>query len=136
MGEKLYDMRLDVNSSMIISGPSKSGKSHFALQMVRQRDVLFKTRINQVFWHYGIASSMHKELRDLNVILKEGIPSQEDIENLQENDMIILDDLQEECKKNKDITEMFLRGAHHRRYFVVQVVQYIFVTLRLLKIVS
>ena len=118
------DFRLENDSSMIVSGPSKSGKSTFVANMIKNRHTLFKKPIRKVWWYYGIESPFHKELQD--VILKMGVPTQDDFDQLQENDLIVLDDLQQESQNNETVTGLFLRGSHHKRFFAVQITQYLY----------
>ena len=101
----IYDFRLQNDSSMLIIGPSKSGKSTFVLDLIRHKDKIFQHPIRNIWWFYGIESSFHHQLE--GVILKKGMLTHDDFETIGECDLVILDDLQEECKENKEITNLF-----------------------------
>lgn len=122
----VYDFRLENDSTMIITGPSKSGKSTFVINMIKHKDRLFRHPILRVWWFYGIESSFHKELTPLNVHMKQGLPSQDDFSQIERFDLVILDDLQQESKTREDITNLFLKATHHKEFFVIQINQYIY----------
>ena len=124
--EGVYDFRLENDSTMIISGPSKSGRSCFVINMIKHKDTLFRHPIQRVWWFYGIESSFHEELKTLNVHMKQGLPSQDDFSQIERYDLVILDDLQQESKTREDITNLFLKATHHKEFFAVQINQYIY----------
>ena len=122
------DFRLQNDSCMIISGPSKSGKTSFVIEMLRRKDVLFQHPIRRTFWFHGAAqSSVHDMLRqDMGVILKHGIPNEDDFEPVGQYDLVVLDDLQHEMKNDSHITSLFLKHSHHRQFFVIVLQQNIY----------
>ena len=126
VSEGVYDFRLENDSTMIISGPSKSGKTTFVIEMIKNKDKLFPHPINNIWWFYGIKSSIHDEIKQLRVMLKEGLPTHEDINAVRKHDLVILDDLQQESKTNDDITSLFLKASHHQGFFAVQITQYLY----------
>ena len=85
---------------------------------------MFKGRINKVKWYYGIFQPLlHSELRSKGYEVNQGLPS---VETIETGDIIVLDDLLHETKSSKDITEMFIRTAHHRRTFIIFITQNLF----------
>ena len=120
----LYDFRLENDSTMIVTGPSKSGKSTLVANMIKHKDVIFKHAIRKVWWFHGIESPFHETLKSLGIILKHGLPTHEDVNLVQQYDMVILDDLQQESKGNDDITSLFLKASHHKGFFAIQITQY------------
>lgn len=126
IGDSVYDFRLENDSSMIITGPSKSGKSTFVINMMKQKDRLFRHPIQRVWWFYGIESPFHETLKTFNVCMKQGLPSQDDLSQITRHDLVILDDLQQESKTCEDITNLFLKATHHKEFFAIQINQYIY----------
>jgi len=122
----VYDFRFENDSTMIISGPSKSGKSTFVLNMIKHKDILFRHPIQRVWWFYGIESAFHEELHAFHVNMKQGLPSQDDFSQIERHDLVILDDLQQESKTREDITNLFLKATHHKEFFAIQINQYIY----------
>ena len=106
---------------MIISGPSKSGKTTFVLEMLRRKERLFRHPIRHVFWWYGaeLGDAHGRLCRELGVTLKKGVPTEDDFEPVQTHDLVVLDDLQDEMKQNNHITSLFLKQTHHKKFFVL-----------------
>lgn len=126
--DEKIDFRLENDSSMIISGPSKSGKTSFVIELLRRKDTLFRHPIRRVYWFHGAAQGVvHDKLcRDMGVIMKEGIPNEDDFEPVQQYDLVVLDDLQNEVKTNSHITSLFLKQSHHKQFFVIVLQQNIY----------
>lgn len=122
----IYDFRLENDSSMVVSGPSKSGKSTFVKNLIQHRDRMFRKPIQKMYWFYGVAGDHHQDLESLGVHLKEGAPTREDFDRLAAGDLIILDDLQEEVKGDEEVTNLFLKGCHHKGFFAVTITQYLY----------
>ena len=106
----VFDFRLENDSSMIVSGPSKSGKSTFVMALIKHKDTMFREPIRRIWWFYGISSPFHQSLKDLNVELKEGVPTVDDFSTIGRQDLVVLDDMQTETGKNDNVTNMFLKG--------------------------
>ena len=128
MAEETIDFRLENDSSMIISGPSKSGKTSFVIELLRRKDTLFRHPIRSVYWFHGAAQgAVHDTLRrDMGVVMKHGIPTEDDFEPIQQYDLVVLDDLQNEMKTDSHITSLFLKQSHHRHFFVILLQQNIY----------
>ena len=120
----IYDFRLQNDSSMLIVGPSKCGKSTFVLDLIRHKDKLFQHPIRNIWWFYGLDTPFHEQLE--GVILKKGNISHDDFDSIGEFDLVILDDLQQELKQDQDTTNLFLKGVHHKKFFAIQINQYIY----------
>ena len=122
------DFRLENDSSLIVCGPSKGGKTTFVVELLRRRNSIFQHPINQVYWFHGAAQgAVHQMLcEEFGVVMKEGIPTEADFELVQEYDIVVLDDLQNEMKTDSQITSLFLKQSHHRRFFVILLQQNIY----------
>lgn len=118
------DFRFDCNKTLAIVGPSHSGKTVFTLSFLDKRHELFKQAINRVVWCYGIyQADLNQQLKERNIITYEGILP---VDEIQSNDIIILDDLLNESKNSKDVTDMFTRAAHHKPCFIIFIMQNLF----------
>ena len=118
------DFRLFGDRSMIVAGPSQSGKTTFLLKMLNEKDELFRSPIKRVVWAYGqYQHHFHHMLRKKGYVLHAGIPK---VSDLLPHDIVIMDDLLAPSKDNKDMTTMFTQTAHHLPCFVVFVSQNIF----------
>lgn len=121
--EIVEDLRLKHNGTMIISGPTQSGKSTFIKRLIRARGFIFDLPLDRVYWYYGIVQpELHTELRSMGVRLEEGLPS-DNFSSVLEYSMIVLDDLSAKLKSNKIATELFTQVAHHKHCFIIMVNQ-------------
>ena len=120
----MTDFRLYSDRTMCVAGPSQAGKTVFVTSLIEYRNKIFQEPIKKVKWYYGIFQpTLHLELRQKGFEVVQGLPTSE---NIQKGDMIVLDDLLHESKSSKDVTDMFIRSAHHRGAFVIFITQNIF----------
>ena len=123
----IIDFRLENDSSMLVSGPSKCGKTTFVIELLENRERLFRSPTRHVWWFYGVDSpEVHNKLRAMGVNLVEGSPQREHFDSIGEGDIVVLDDLQQESEGDKEITNLFLKGCHHKKFFVIKLTQYLF----------
>ena len=109
--------------SILMAGPSMSGKSYFLRDLLNNRDKMFSPPPDKVIWFYGIQQKLYEEIE--NVTFVEGFPS-----NYQEyiglNSLIILDDLMTEMGSDKRLTQLFTKGSHHLNLSVIFITQNLF----------
>ena len=118
------DLRLHCDKIMTVSGPSHAGKTKFTLNLLDKRTEVFKDCINRVIWCYGIFQPLlYNDLKSRGFIPYDGIIKDEE---LQTNDIVVLDDLMEESKNSKDVTNMYTRTAHHKKCFIIFITQNLF----------
>ncbi len=117
----------------IISGPSRSGKTHLMGRVLKFRREMFNPPVAKVIWFYGAEGST-KELReklkesegdgDCPVEFVQGMPGQNWL-NKQDpsvNKLIVLDDLQDHANTGF-VSQMFTKNSHHSNiscFFLVQ----------------
>ena len=124
--ENRYDFRLEIDSTMLVSGPSKCGKTTFVINLIERKETIFKQPIQHVWWFYGVENASMNRLKGMGVTLTKGLPTEENLEIIERNDLLIIDDLQDESKENTAITSLFMKHSHHRHYFAIQIQQHIF----------
>jgi hypothetical protein len=112
-----FDMRFVNSSSMIVSGPTQSGKTTFVLNMIENKNELFKSAISKIYW---ICSSM-PAIRKPNFQYIVGVP--DDFDFLVKNSLVVLDDLMIESANNCAITNLFTKVSHHQNIFVIYITQ-------------
>lgn len=118
------DFRLLSDRTMCIVGPSQSGKTHFIIQLLDQRNELFQTPIKSVKWCYGIHDfPLQNTLVSKGYEVSHGIPKEDE---LKPNSICVLDDLIGESENSKEVTNMFTKAAHHLPCFIIFVSQNLF----------
>ena len=114
-------------SSIILAGPSSLGKSHLAFDIVKRRNELFSEPIEKVTYVYGEFQPQFYDLQssDSNVKLTDDLFEIDQIKFGPH--LIILDDIQTDLttdkKKRELVTNVFVRGSHHRSISVVLILQ-------------
>lgn len=118
------DFRLHCDRTLVIAGPSQSGKTSFVLQLLDRRDEIFKCNINRILWCYGVYQpKLNTLLQSKGFILHSNIV---DVSDIQPYDIVVLDDLIHESKNSSDVTAMFTRAAHHKPCFIIFIMQNLF----------
>lgn len=118
-----YDVRFPLSRSMIVSGPSCSGKSHFVSMLLKDRDVYFDPAPRRILWYYGEVKPTPPAAS--GVLYKKGLPTEKDVESFQ-GDVVVLDDLMWESRSSVPVGNLFTRVAHHRQCFIIHITQNLF----------
>ena len=115
--------------SMIISGPSQSGKTTLVERIIKTKNTMVKPQIAKITWFYGSESSITK-LRDTYPDIKfcSGLPNINEIEKFDSdvNRLMIIDDLM--CEKDSEgvLVDLFTKSSHHRNISVIFIVHNVF----------
>ena len=109
--------------TMVITGPTGSGKTRFMWNLLRQRNDIISPAPKNISYFYG---EYQKEFKDLgSVKFYEGL---DEINAVEYGDphLIIIDDLMNESSKSETISDLFTKGSHHRNLSVILLVQNFF----------
>jgi energy-coupling factor transporter ATP-binding protein EcfA2 len=117
MKESWYDFRLKNGSSMLVCGPTQSGKSTFVNGLLEHLDI-FETKPKNIYWFFG---QFNNELSTKPYITNEGLP--EHFQNVEPFSIVVLDDLMEEAKNHVGVTNLFTKLVHHKKLFVINISQ-------------
>lgn len=105
--------------SMLVAGPSGSGKSVFVNKLIQQRSELLNKTFKRVVWCYGI---WQKYYETMPYEFHQGCP---DDELLGEGNLIlVIDDLMEEAQA--DVSAIFTRTSHHKNICCIFITQNLF----------
>ena len=118
--DKFYDFTLQEGSSMVVSGPTRSGKSTFVHALLNDKS-MFSIPPERVYWFYGQATD---DLKAKDYILNEGLP--DSFADIPQNSVIVLDDLMHEAKDHPGVTNLFTKLVHHKNLFVINITQNFF----------
>ena len=119
----LYDVRFPLARSMIVSGPSCSGKSFYVNGLIHKAHVYFDPPPKHILWYYGEVCP-HPLLK--GVKYKRGLPTEEEVENVFQQCIVVLDDLMWESRSSMTVGNLFTRVAHHRQCFIIHITQNLF----------
>lgn len=117
------DVRFKNDSVFMVAGPSSSGKTVFVQKLLQHSNTLFKNKINNIHWYYGIIPP--PSMMELQIRLHQGL-SEGWSEIIEPMDVIVLDDLFVEAGNNKEVTNAFTRLAHHKPCTLIYITQNVF----------
>jgi hypothetical protein len=109
--------------TMVIAGPTGSGKSYFVSDLIKYKQEMFSMIPDKIVWFYGIHQPLYDEIP--NVTFVEGLPSKYR-EYLGINTLFIIDDLMSECGSDKRLTHLFTKGSHHLNLSIIFITQNFF----------
>ena len=117
-------------TSIAIFSPPYSGKSTLMRNILEHADKLFVTPPEFVVYCYKEWLPMFEEMKHFvgNLILHQGVPTQEEMEQWAQGKhfILVLDDLQQACEKDKEVAEMFTGGSHHLNISLIYLCHNIF----------
>lgn len=120
-----YKIYLRHPFTMLIAGPTGSGKTEFVKQLINSRGTVSKPKPERIIYFYGEYQEKFRDMSDVEFI--QGIPEYA-IESLDNKPTwIVIDDLMHETANSKLISELFTKGSHHRNLSVILIVQNLFV---------
>ena len=119
------DIKLHLPFSLIISGPSSSGKSTFLLKLINQAEYLIEPIPKSILYCYGEYSSIVPTLQKHGVEIYSGVPPEEVIRKLPKPSLIILDDLLYSIDE-KYLSELTTKKSHHQNFGFIFVSQNLF----------
>jgi len=119
------ELKLHLPFSMIINGPSSSGKSTFLLKFINQAQHLVDPPPKSILYCYGEYSSAVPSLQKVGVTVYSGVPSEELIQKQPKPALIILDDLLYSINE-RYLSELTTKKSHHQNFGFIFVTQNLF----------
>lgn len=114
-------MRLALDSTMIVCGASKCGKTTFTNKLLENYHLHFNPIPERIIWFYGEIKPS-KTLPNVSYELF----TEEKLNDITEKSVIVLDDLMMETSKSDKFTNLFTRISHHRKCFIIFITQNLF----------
>lgn len=107
---------LPQNTNYAIVGSIGSGKSYIMSLIIKYRDMLFKEKIDHVYYCYKIWNHIFDDLeKSGDVTFIEGMPTVDQLKSLKANSILVFDDMGHEIFKNDDILEVALVMCRHKK---------------------
>ena len=109
MTNLLHEPSLQIPFTLVLGGPTVSGKTEFVTKLL----IYYQTKIKpipvKITYYFSEYQAAYDELKAIEPFIefKEGLPSIEAFGTI--NQLIILDDLTMETKDNEDILAIFTR---------------------------
>lgn len=117
---------MDHPFTCIVSGPTKSGKTTFVINLLKNKDTIINKPIENIWWCFTENQPSHDDLKGMVKLIK-GVPDVNALKSCTSPpDLIILDDLMQEMKGNYGLIQLFTRGCHHWNISVIHIVQNLF----------
>ena len=115
------DLTLKSASSMLVCGPTQSGKSTFVHNLLANKNVMFDCEPNKIYWFHGQFSN---DLIGKPYEIYDGLP--ESFDDIESNSVLVFDDLMNEAKDHVGVSTLFTKHVHHNNLFVVNIIQNLF----------
>lgn len=110
-------------STIVLSGPSSSGKTWFTKKLLQYRNEMFSKVPNRVIWCYSEYQQAYQDVE--GVEFHEGLFNLDTLDTSQ-NTVIIYDDLADSEATYKEMVKIFTKKSHHRNMSVVFITQNLF----------
>lgn len=107
----------------IISGPTKAGKTEWVKKFVANIDNMMDQHPTKIYWVYSDWQPAYQNLDGVTFI--EGLPQMAELKD-DEPKLLILDDMMQEMKSNKNLVSLFTKGSHHWNLSCIHIVQNLF----------
>ena len=126
----LFDARLQHPFSMIVSGPSNSGKTYFVKTLIENVEKVISQKIENIVYIYACWQPLYDDLlKSRNINFVEGIPTSlcdDDLLPVNKNNLLIIDDLMNDASNNVEVQNVFTKYVHHRNLSCLYLVQNLF----------
>lgn len=120
------DLRLKAPFTLILAGPTSSGKSHIVFRLLKHRNEMINCEMAEVIYCLPPGQQIKTPdfiRSDRKVKFHSGIPDFEKIIDGKPR-LVVLDDLMSNV--NTEVMDLFTRGSHHKNISVMFLVQNIF----------
>jgi hypothetical protein len=122
-------------TTILIAGPTFSGKSFLAANIIRQQSDIFSIKPTQILYCYSQYQPLFTQLEDeiSNLKFIKGLPNSQDIETLTKDSphsLCILDDLMSEVISSQFCLHLATRVSHHAKMSLIYITQNLFANSR------
>jgi hypothetical protein len=118
-------------SSILLVGPSSSGKSILCYNLIKNIDKIFDKKIVEIIWCYSESQPLHEKITKISPLPIRFLPGLPDIDEITQGDtnyepkLLVLDDLMTQ-KSGNQIVDLFIKHSHHKNLSVIFILQNLF----------
>lgn len=111
----------------LVAGPTQSGKTYLINKILMYQNILINPPPQRIYYCYSVWQSRFDEMLSTikNIEFFQGIKSLDELNTLK-NNLIILDDLLQDCENSDSISHLFTIDSHHRNCSVFFLTQNLF----------
>jgi Poxvirus A32 protein len=111
----------------IVAGPTKVGKTEWVIRLVKHANKVILPPPEQVIWCYNEWQDRYNALLEYRIVkLVQGVPEKAQLKQDSKPKLLILDDMMDTMKDNKQLTELFIKGCHHWNISCIHICQSLF----------
>lgn len=131
--DKLPVLQFETPTTILVCGPTNSGKTTFVKQLLETSSVMFKEPPVSVIYCYGsvwqpIFNEMENSVK--NISFHKGLPTKDDLVEIHDSDkrhfICVVDDCMNQCANSTSMEELVCVGSHHLNMTLVCLVQNLF----------
>lgn len=112
---------LDHPSTILIAGPSFSGKTEFTKRLLKHRNEMFSPPPDRVIWCYSHGQAAYRDMGD-DIEFYEGLYDVDSLDTSYKT-IIVYDDLADSDEAQKHISKVFTMKSHHRNLTAIFLTQ-------------
>ena len=112
---------LDHPSTILIAGPSFSGKTEFTKRLLKHRNEIFSPPPDRVIWCYSHGQAAYRDMGD-DIEFYEGLYDVDSLDTSYKT-IIVYDDLADSDEAQKHISKVFTMKSHHRNLTAIFLTQ-------------
>lgn len=120
-----YSFYLRSPFTMIINGPTGSGKSTFIKRLLDNPSRFIQPPPERILYYYGAWQPLFNEMK--GVTFERQLPSSFEEVLDGRPTLIILDDLMDDVSKSDEVARLFTKGSHHLNASIILLTQNYFV---------
>jgi len=111
----------------MLAGPTMSGKTTILTKILSNTQVLIDKKIDRVIYCYARWQNSYDKMKLDNPSMEfvEGLP-EIDLIDANQNNLMVLDDLMDQCEKEKSILNLFTTDSHQKSISVFLITQNLF----------
>lgn len=126
---KMNTLKFSSPTTIMISGPTGSGKSWWLHKLLKHKNELFENIPQKIMYCFGEWQALFDTMEaEMDIIFHEGIPTPLEIDTFsnENHQILIIDDLQNQAASCQTVELLFTRTSHHKNLTVIYLVQNLF----------